>query len=684
MAMTLKDIREKYPQYGSKSDEELANAIHAKYYSSMPKEIVYQKLGLVSADKPMELELNKEQPKERTGVLGVVSDAARGTGNAIKGGIKFAAQTPQMLEDLGEELLEHPGTGQLRGLGQIAAEGAEMGKGIINAPYNLNQYLARKHLLPQVLGKLGKLIPHIPEDTGLEKALGMEARKGDKLLRGLTEGAGLIAGGSPIAKGIKEAVTAPSKKRLFKRALEDKIAKAAEEKGLAVGDLDKLKEALTDEYTKLHPSRPGELSPMGQQSEINIKKQKLEANPKKDEIPEGELPSLPEKPDTKTMLEEHQKAIDEAKEAAEADVGILSNPKIGARKKIKTAIQNVKSSASELYKAGRNHYKDQKISADNSAEIRAATKELNAMKDADELAPGYGSGTADQKALESQIEALKGEKVNASDIFDLQRTLEKMAENTREKQFASGKGTTDLERKRLGEIAEKLDFHADKLATRLESVGGKEVQKIMTEANKGWRTYKQLSLDNPVGKGAMYGEVPNQALIKIADEHPANDFMKALVNSDPELRKQLLAAYSGEGNVKKLLRPNTVIKKYIESLPEVEEKLNAFKNAVSDYKAGEKSAAKMDKAHEDLVKSMKEVAQAKQLQQQIKFHEEAIPKIQQKMKKIDETSAEHAKLVKELKDHEKNLADKNYLLKKYGKYVAGYVIGKEVANKFGF
>ena len=685
MAMTLKDIREKYPQYESKSDEELADAIHTKYYSSLPKEKVYEKLGLSTTDKPMELELTKSaEPKERTGALGVVSDVARGTGNAIKGGIKFAAQTPQMLEDLGEELLEHPGTGQLRGLGQIAAEGAEMGKGIINAPYNLNQYLARKHLLPQVLGKLGKLIPHIPEDTGLEKALGMEARKGDKLLRGLTEGAGIIAGGAPIARGIKEAVTAPSKKRLFKRALEDKIAKAAEEKGLAVGDLDKLKEALTDEYTKLHPSRPGDLSPMGQQSEINIKKQKLEANPKKNEIPEGELPSLPEKPDTKTMLEEHQKAIDEAKEAAEADVGILSNPKIGARKKIKTAIQNVKSSASELYKAGRNHYKDQKISADNSAEIRAATKELNAMKDADQLAPGYGSGTADQKALESQIEALKGEKVNASDIFDLQRTLEKMAENTREKQFASGKGTTDLERKRLGEIAEKLDFHADKLATRLESVGGKEVQKIMTEANKGWRTYKQLSLDNPVGKGAMYGEVPNQALIKIADEHPANDFMKALVDSDPELRKQLLAAYSGEGNVKKLLRPNTVIKKYIESLPEVEEKLNAFKNAVADYKAGEKSAAKMDKAHEDLVKSMKEVAQAKQLQQQIKFHEEAIPKIQQKMKKIDETSAEHAKLVKELKDHEKNLADKNYLLKKYGKYVAGYVIGKEVANKFGF
>jgi len=40
--------------------------------------------------KPMELELNKGQPKERTGLLGVVSDVARGTGNAVKGGINFS------------------------------------------------------------------------------------------------------------------------------------------------------------------------------------------------------------------------------------------------------------------------------------------------------------------------------------------------------------------------------------------------------------------------------------------------------------------------------------------------------------------------------------------------------------------------------------------------------------------
>lgn len=620
--------------------------------------------------------------EEKTGLLGVLSDVASGTSKAVKQGIKFAADTPQMTEDLGEQLLEHPGTAQLRGIGQIGAEAADIGKGIINAPYNLNQYLARKHLLPQVLGKLGKLIPHIPEDTGVEKALGLTPRKGDKLLRGLTEAAGLVAGGAPIAKGIKKAVTAPSKERLFKRALESQIDKAAKEIGLASGELDELKVALRDQYSKIHGERVGELSPIGQQEQINIKKLELEANPKKNEIPEGELPQIPEKPDTKSMLEEHQKAIDEAKDAAESGLDILNNPSIKAGGKIKQAIQNVKSKSSGLYDAARNHYSNKKIMADNSAEINAATEELKALKDADELAPGYGSGTVEQQALEDKIEALKGEKVSATDIFDLQRTLDKVAENIRKKQYSGN--VPELEFKRLGNIADRLDSHADKLAKRLEAIGGKDVQKIITEANKGWRTYKQLSKENPVGKAALKsGNVPTNTLIELAKEHPANDFLKGLVNSDPELRKHLLAAYSGEKNINKLLKPSSVIDTYIKSLPEVEERLNAFKNSVSEYKAGEKSAAKINKAHDELVKSMKDAAEAKQLQQQIKFHEEAIPKIKEKMAKVDAASAEHERLQKQLKDHEQHLTDKNYLLKKYGKGVIGFLGVNELAKKLG-
>jgi hypothetical protein len=622
------------------------------------------------------------EPKERTGLLGVGSDLAQG----LSGAAKFAIDIPKKLEKSGKYIEENPGSSILHNAGQLAAEAGDIGKGLINAPYNLNQYLARKHLLPQVLGKLGKIIPHLPENMGVEKALGLEedVNKGDDLIRAIPDIASIAVGGFPLGKAIVKKATSASKERLFKRALEENIDKAAKAKGLAKGELDELKDSLALEYSKTHPSGIGELTPTGQKVAINQKNIKLSENPMRNEIPEGEVPSIPERPDTKAMLEQHQKAIDEAKESAENHLDILNNPTIKAGGKIKKAIENLHDKASDLYKAARNHYSDKKIMADNSAEIKDATQELEALRDADELAPGYGSGTAEQKALEANIEALKGEKVNASDIFDLQRTMEKMAENTRDKQFSSGKGLTDLQRKRYGEIADKLDAHAEKLAKRLESVGGKDVRKIITEANKGWRTYKQLSKENPVGKAAYKaGSVPSQTLIELAKDHPANDFLKGLVNSDEELRKQLLAAYSGEKNVNKLLKPSRVIDEYVKSLPEVEEKLNAFKNALSDFKSGEKEVAKIDKAHDALVKSMKDAADAKKLQQQIKFHEQAIPKIKAKMDNLDAKSAEHAKLEKELKMHEQHLADKNHLLRKYGTKVIGFLGINEIAKKFG-
>jgi len=635
--------------------------------------------------------------EERTGLLGVAGDVAHGLENAKK----FALDIPNKLKKSGKYIEENPGKSILHNAGQVAAGTAETGKSILNAPHDLLKYFIKKHLavdipIPGTNWHTSDLIPHIPEDTGVEKALGLEAdkMKGDELFRSIPDIVGMGAGGASVAKGVKNLATAPSKEKLFKRALESKIDKAAEEKGLASGELDNLKDSLRQEYSRIHGERVGELTPTGQQVEINIKKNALENNPKKNEVPEGELPEIPEKPDTKTMLEEHKKAIDEAKESAEKGLNILDNPSLKAGSKVKNAIIDVKDKASSLYKAARKHYSDKKIIADNSKEIKAATEELEALKDADELAPGYGSGTAKQKELEANIQALKGEKVNASDIFDLQRTLEKMAENTRKSQYESGTGKTDLERKRLGEQAQKLDAHAEKLAKRLESVGGKDVQNMISGANKGWKVYKELSQgkyengvfkSNPVGKAALKsGSVPNNALIELAKDHPSNDFLKGLVDSDSELRKHLLAAYSGEKNVNKLLKPSTVIKKYVESLPEVDEKLNAFKNAVADYKSGEKSAEKINKAHDALVKSMKEVAEAKQLQQQIKSHEEAIPKIKAKMDKVDAKSSEHAKLVKELKDHEKHLSDKNHLLKKYGKAVIGFLGVHELTKKLGF
>lgn len=45
MSMTIQQIRQQYPQYKNKSDEELANAMHQKFYAHIPKEEFFNKIG---------------------------------------------------------------------------------------------------------------------------------------------------------------------------------------------------------------------------------------------------------------------------------------------------------------------------------------------------------------------------------------------------------------------------------------------------------------------------------------------------------------------------------------------------------------------------------------------------------------------------------------------------------------
>ena len=156
---------------------------------------------------------------EATGISGAFSDLL----GAALSAKDFAEDIPNKMEKLGGNILENPVSGTVRPFGQLAAEVGDIGKGIINAPYSLNQYLARKHLLPQVLGKLGKLIPHLPEDMGVESALGLEPdkEKGDDLIRAIPDIASTVIGGKPLVSQTKRAFKAPD----LQQAIRDTQAK---------------------------------------------------------------------------------------------------------------------------------------------------------------------------------------------------------------------------------------------------------------------------------------------------------------------------------------------------------------------------------------------------------------------------------------------------------------------------
>ena len=48
--MNILEIRQKYPQYSDLSDTQLADSLHGKYYSDIPKNDFYGKVGLSEFD----------------------------------------------------------------------------------------------------------------------------------------------------------------------------------------------------------------------------------------------------------------------------------------------------------------------------------------------------------------------------------------------------------------------------------------------------------------------------------------------------------------------------------------------------------------------------------------------------------------------------------------------------------
>lgn len=61
MAITLEQVRQQYPQYNDKSDEELATALHKKFYSSMPQDEFFNKIGFSKEPVQQQKQISMQQ-----------------------------------------------------------------------------------------------------------------------------------------------------------------------------------------------------------------------------------------------------------------------------------------------------------------------------------------------------------------------------------------------------------------------------------------------------------------------------------------------------------------------------------------------------------------------------------------------------------------------------------------------
>ncbi len=619
------------------------------------------------------------QKPETTGWKGLKDDAIESLASSLKGGIGFALDIPNKLEKSGKYIEKNPGSSILKNAGQIAAGTAEMGKSLINLPYEGIAELGRKELIPDWLKKYNELpFTHIPEDTGIESFLGLtpDKEKGEDLFRNLPAMASI---GLPVTKGLisgYKKLATPNKDKLFQRALEDKKDAIAKDLNLNAEQTKQLGDSLKLNFASMGGKDLGEISSVGQEVSAINKENKISELEPFTKIEEKEVGEIPPEPDEKAKIESHKAETEKAKtELLHGALKIKDNPKLKAGEKIQSGIHSLHDKASKGYNYARKYYSDKQVKANNTAEIKEVTKSLDELKNSDELAPGYGSGTVEQKSLEDLLSRLNSETVDAKDVFDLQRSTEQMANNVRNKQY-SGK-RTDIERNKLGELADKLDSKASSLAKQLESIGGKEVQSIIKEANKDWRTYKTVTKKNETGRRAFTkGDIASDALTNLGRSEQGNEFLRGLVEQDPELRRNLLAAHVGE-DVSKLTNPTTEASKHIThpDLGHVEAKLRAFENALVKEQQGIRAANQETAAHKALKKSMLDEAkqqkkrieatkESDQLKKEVKFHKEAIPKLKEKERLGNERGQDMSKVKEEIKQHQRDIEDKGGRIKK--------------------
>lgn len=557
-------------------------------------------------DEEPHISLRDENIRKETGFKGLAAETLLNLSNAMKSSVLFGRDLPSMLKNSAKQEEERP----LRPY--IATGGAlgEIGKSTFNAPYDLNQFLTRKELLPKSLGEAGKLIPHIPEDTGIANLFGLDkSQPEDRLYKGLatalTLGAPSLSG---KLKGI-ESGSVPAK--ILPKHIETQISRERNLLDISGKRLDKFKEAL-ESHPEYRSAKPSTLRRKAGDLELDIKA--LEPFTK---IAQKEVPEAPKAPDTAKMNRMAKADVTQASEALSKGLGEGRRFHREGGEEMLGQVEDIRKAASKQFKETNDYFSQHDIKIDKSEEINSIKSELDNLKTHYKDIPGYEEGTPDIKALETQLKTLsKPEFIKAKDVLDTYQTLHKLAKDAHDKIYERGSNLSKIEKTQLQSLASKYEELADGLGNVLETVGDKNGLEMLRKAKSAWKEYASL-----------YGNSTFQYLEKHKALHPStlanlelgtrgNELLNNIVDKSPNLRQTIFGQkYASPTSHKALLRPNEINNKYLSQLPEVNDLVEAFRNASETASEVKSTAADLKAEHKELVDSIKLEADEQQIRQ---------------------------------------------------------------------
>jgi hypothetical protein len=213
---SLNEIRQKYPQYNDMNDQEFADKFHAKFYSDIPKDEFYNKIGLSSEENQGESLLQKaggiaqkyiNEPVEDIGrqALNVGAGAGQGLANVGAGTRNILAKGANLVPGVNVpmakeiDLVPHGLASSLGQLGGSMVGGSQVLKSLEHIPKVGNAIL-------EVSKMLGKSSKNINKIIGAAEDIGKGALAG-ATISPENQGTGALLGGAgtAIGQGINKA-----------------------------------------------------------------------------------------------------------------------------------------------------------------------------------------------------------------------------------------------------------------------------------------------------------------------------------------------------------------------------------------------------------------------------------------------------------------------------------------------